>query len=138
MHGVEEVEGAVDVEGVGVEEAMVDMETKEGTTKVDMIIKEGMVVDMATTKADMETIKVLNGIGTIVSLICSMLKMVTYIYLLNQKMVDIEAEEVCMEEATIITVVVCCHILVLLNALLKLMFWPLRCTVLNCCPAKHV
>jgi hypothetical protein len=62
MHGVEEVEGAVDVEGVGVEEAMVDMETKEGTTKVDMIIKEGMVVDMATTKADMETIKVLNGI----------------------------------------------------------------------------
>jgi hypothetical protein len=68
MLGAEEVEGAVDMEGVGVEEAMlvmVDMETKEGTTKVDMvdmIIKEGMVVDMATTKADMETIKVLNGI----------------------------------------------------------------------------
>uniref|UniRef100_A0A0D9VYP3 DNA/RNA-binding protein Alba-like domain-containing protein n=1 Tax=Leersia perrieri TaxID=77586 RepID=A0A0D9VYP3_9ORYZ len=75
-------EGAVDVEGVGVEEAMVvmaDMETiKVGTTKVvgtmitkvgmvAMIIREGMVamiikggmavVDMATTKADMETTK---------------------------------------------------------------------------------
>jgi hypothetical protein len=73
MLGAEEVEGAMDVEGAGVEEAMVvmvDMETKEGTTKVvdimiikvDMIIKEGMVVDMATTKADMHTIKVLNGI----------------------------------------------------------------------------
>jgi hypothetical protein len=131
----EEVEGAVDVEGVGVQVevamvVMVDMETKVGTAKVvdimiikvDMIIKEGMVVDMATTKADMETIKVLNGIGTILSLICSMLQMVTYIYLLNQKMVDIEAEGVCMEEATIITVVARCHILVLLNALLKLMF----------------
>jgi hypothetical protein len=46
--------------------------------------------------------------------------MVTCIYLLNQKMVDIEAEGVCVEEATIITVVVRCHILVLLNALLKL------------------
>jgi hypothetical protein len=34
--------------------------------------------------------------------------------------VDIEAEGVCVEEATIITVVVRCHILVLLNALLKL------------------
>jgi hypothetical protein len=108
--GAEEVEGAVDVEGVGVQVevamvVMVDMETKVGTAKVvdimiikvDMIIKEGMVVDMATTKADMETIKVLNGIGTILSLICSMLQMVTYIYLLNQKMVDIEAEGVCMK-----------------------------------------
>ncbi|TVU45183.1 hypothetical protein EJB05_04658, partial [Eragrostis curvula] len=94
MLGVE-VEGAVDVEGVGVEEAMVvmvDMETTKGaTTKAvdtmiikvdmaDMIIKAGMVVvDMATTKADMETTK---------------------------KMVDIaEAEVVCVEEETIITVV---------------------------------
>ncbi|TVU45212.1 hypothetical protein EJB05_04688, partial [Eragrostis curvula] len=94
MLGVE-VEGAVDVEGVGVEEAMVvmvDMETTKGaTTKAvdtmiikvdmaDMIIKAGMVVvDMATTKADMETTK---------------------------KMVAIaEAEVVCVEEETIITVV---------------------------------
>ncbi|CAN6286917.1 unnamed protein product [Urochloa humidicola] len=72
MHGVEAEEGVVDVEGAGVEEAMVvmvDMETtKVGTIrvvgimiiKVDMaamIIKVGMVVDMATTKADMETTK---------------------------------------------------------------------------------
>jgi hypothetical protein len=64
--------------------------------------------------------------------------MVTCIYLLNQKMVDIEAEGVCVEEATIITVVVRCHILVLLNALLKLMLWPLRCMVLNCRLAKQV
>ena len=81
MCGVVAEEGAVDVEGVGVEEVMVDMvdmettkvgmeTTKVGITKVattkvvgtmiikvDMIIKAGMVVDMATTKADMETTK---------------------------------------------------------------------------------
>jgi len=83
MHGVEAEEGAVDVEGVGVEEAMVDMETtKVGTIRVAvimiikvgmaamiikvgmeaMIIKVGMVVDMATTKADMETTKVRNPV----------------------------------------------------------------------------
>jgi hypothetical protein len=76
MHGVEAEEGAEDVEGVGVEEAMVvmvDMETtKVGTIRVAgimiikvgmaaMIIKVGMVVDMATTKADMETTMVLNS-----------------------------------------------------------------------------
>ena len=77
MHGVEVEEGAVDVEGAGVEEAMVvmvDMETtKVGTIRVagimiikvgmaDMIIKAGMVVDTATTKADMETTKVQNPV----------------------------------------------------------------------------
>ena len=74
MHGVEAEEGAVDVEGVGVEEAMVDMETtKVGTIRVAgimiikvgmaaMIIKAGMVVDTATTKADMETTKVPNPV----------------------------------------------------------------------------
>ena len=69
-------EGAADVVGVGVEEVMVDMEitkggiTKAGTIKADtikvgttkmvgtMIIKVGMVVDMAITKADKETTKV--------------------------------------------------------------------------------
>ena len=64
MHGVEVEEGAVYVEGVGVEEAMgvtVDMETiKVGTIRVAviMIIKVGMVVDMATTMEGMETTKV--------------------------------------------------------------------------------
>ena len=77
MHGVEVEEGAVDVEGVGVEEAMVvmvDMETtKVGTIRVAvimiikvgmaaMIIKAGMVVDMATTKVGMETTKVRNPV----------------------------------------------------------------------------
>ena len=86
MLGVEVEEEAVDVEGVGVEEAMVvmvDMETtKVGTIRVAvimiikvgmaamiikvgmeaMIIKVGMVVDMATTKADMETTKVRNPV----------------------------------------------------------------------------
>jgi hypothetical protein len=72
MHGVEAEEGAVDVEGVGAEEVtavMVDMETTKDIIRVGimiirvvgiMIIKAGMVVDMATTKADMETTKVLN------------------------------------------------------------------------------
>lgn len=93
MHGAEAEEGAVAVEGVGVEVAMVvmvDMETtKVATTKVVgimiikadmavMIIKVGMVVDMATTKADMEAIK---------------------------KMMDItEDEVVCEEEAIGVTV----------------------------------
>lgn len=78
MHEVEAEEGAVDVEGVGVEEVMavmVDMETtKVGTIRVvgimiikvgmaAMIIKAGMVVDMATTKADMETTKKMVGIA---------------------------------------------------------------------------
>jgi len=82
MLGVEVEEEAVDVEGVGVEEAMVvmvDMETtKVGTIRVAvimiikvgmaamiikvgmeaMIIKVGMVVDMATTMEGMETTKV--------------------------------------------------------------------------------
>jgi len=86
MHGVEVEEGAVDVEGAGVEEAMVvmvDMETtKVGTIRVAgimiikvgmaamiikvgmeaMIIKAGMVVDMATTKVGMETTKVRNPV----------------------------------------------------------------------------
>lgn len=64
MHEVEAEEGAVDVEGVGVEEAMAGM-VDMGTTKVVtirvagiMTIKVGMVVDMAITKADMETTKV--------------------------------------------------------------------------------
>jgi hypothetical protein len=72
MHGVEAEEGAVDVEGVGAEEVtavMVDMETTKDIIRVGimiirvvgiMIIKAGMVVDMATTKADMETTKVLS------------------------------------------------------------------------------
>lgn len=94
MHGVEEEGGAVGVEGVGVEVAMgvmVAMETTKVaitkavgimTIKVDMVamtIKVGMVVDMATTTADTETIK---------------------------KMVDItEGEEVvCEEEAIGVTV----------------------------------
>ena len=83
MLGVEVEEEAVDVEGVGVEEAMVVMETtKVGIIRVAvimiikvgmaamiikvgmeaMIIKVGMVVDMATTKADMETTKVRNPV----------------------------------------------------------------------------
>ena len=74
MLGVEVEEEAVDVEGVGVEEAMVVMETtKVGTIRVAvimiikvgmaaMIIKAGMVVDTATTKADMETTKVRNPV----------------------------------------------------------------------------
>lgn len=77
MHEVEAEEGAVDVEGVGVEEAMAGM-VDMGTTKVvtirvagimtikvgmaAMTIKVGMVVDMAITKADMETTKVLNAV----------------------------------------------------------------------------
>lgn len=76
MHEVEAEEGAVDVEGVGVEEAMAGM-VDMGTTKVVtirvagimtiraagiMTIKVGMVVDMAITKADMETTKVLNAV----------------------------------------------------------------------------
>jgi len=84
MHGVEEEGGAVGVEGVGVEVAMVvmvDMETTKVaitkvvgtmTIKADMVamtIKAGMVVDMATTKADTETIKVLNGVLVQISLI---------------------------------------------------------------------
>jgi hypothetical protein len=86
MHGVEEEGGAVGVEGVGLEVAMVDMETIKvaitkvvgiTTIKVDMVammIKVGMVVDMATTKADMETIKVLNGVLVQISLmLCDVL-----------------------------------------------------------------
>jgi hypothetical protein len=81
------------VEGAGVEVAtvaMVDMETTKVaiirvvgimTIKVvimamiikadivDMIIKVGMVVDMAITKADMGTIKVLNDVLVQISLI---------------------------------------------------------------------
>nr|CAB3493325.1 unnamed protein product [Digitaria exilis] len=75
MHEVEAEEGAVDVEGVGVEEAMAVMvdTTKVVTIRVvgimiikvgmaAMTIKVGMVVDMATTKADMETTKKMVGI----------------------------------------------------------------------------
>jgi hypothetical protein len=84
MHGVEEEGGAVGVEGVGVEVAMVVMVAMETTKvaitkavgimtiKVDMVamtIKVGMVVDMATTKADTETIKVLNCVLVQISLI---------------------------------------------------------------------
>lgn len=70
MHEVEAEEGAVDVEGDGVEEAMAGMVTIKVVTirvagimtiKVGMAamtIKVGMVVDMAITKADMETTKV--------------------------------------------------------------------------------
>lgn len=89
MRGVVAEEGSADVVGVGVEEVMVDMEitkvgiTKEGTTKVDtikvdttkmvatmimdttkmvgtMIIKVDMVVDMATTKAEETTKKMVD------------------------------------------------------------------------------
>nr|CAB3498299.1 unnamed protein product [Digitaria exilis] len=83
MHEVEAEEGVVDVEGVGVEEAMAGMvdTTKVVTIRVvgimiikvgmaAMTIKVGMVVDMATTKADMETTKKMVGIAEDEVVVC--------------------------------------------------------------------